>query len=74
MPKSNFLPHKVYIKLYVLGSAMVDWIGAHVAGRDVVTKDDGRMIWCIVELTKKLSQTCAFSYSISDTSIFSFSA
>jgi len=36
-PKSNVLPNKVKIDLDVLGALMLDGVGGHVYGADIVT-------------------------------------
>jgi hypothetical protein len=40
LANSDFFPDEVHIELNVLGAFMVHWVGAHVAGGDVVAEDD----------------------------------
>jgi len=69
----NTLPHEVEIDLNVLGALMLDGVGAHVNGADVVTIDQRGALRSSMELKEKLTQPSGFGDTIGHCTILSFS-
>jgi hypothetical protein len=74
LANNDFLLHEVDIKLYVLRSFVMHWIGAHVASGDIVAEHDCCLVQGTVELVEQLSDLGAFGHSIGNPSIFGFDA
>ena len=58
---SNTLQHEVKINLNVLGALMLDGVGGHVDGTDVVTIDQGSTPRRCMKLEEKLAQPSGFA-------------
>ena len=66
----NTLPHEVEIDLNVLGALMLDGVGAHVNGADVVTIDQrGAPEWSM-KLEEQLSESCSLCNTIGYSPVF----
>jgi len=66
---SNTLPHEVKINLNVLGALMLDGVGGHVDGADVVTIDQGSTPRRCMKLEEKLAQPSGFGNTISHSTV-----
>lgn len=65
----NALPNEVQIDLDVLGALMLDGVGGHVDGADVVTVDKSSAAQRDVQLQEKLSKSGDLCNSIGDCSV-----
>ena len=72
--KSYLFPNKMQVDLYVLGALMLNRVGRHVDGADVVTVDKDRPTKWHMKLMEELAQPGDLSNSISHGPIFSLSA
>jgi hypothetical protein len=70
---SNTLPHEVKIVLNVLGVLMLNRVGGHVDGVNVVTIDQRSALRRSMELKEKLAQPGGFGYAIGHGTLLSFS-
>ena len=70
---SNTLPHEVKIDLNVLGALMLNRVGGHVDGTDVVAVDQRSVPRRCMKLNEKLTQPSGFCNTISHCAILSFS-
>jgi len=70
---SNTLPHEVKIDLNVLGALMLNRVGGHVDGADVVAVDQQSASRRCMKLNEKLAQPSGFCNTISHCAILSFS-
>ena len=66
---SNTLQHEVKINLNVLGAWMLDRVGGHVDGADVVTIDQGSTSRRCMKLKEKLAQPGGFGNTISHSTV-----
>jgi len=66
---SNMLPHEVKINLNVFGALMLDRVGGHVDGADVVTIDQRSTPRRCMKLEEKLAQPGGFGNAISHSTI-----
>ena len=71
--KSYLFPNKMQVDLYVLGALMLNRVGRHVDGADVVTVDQCSSTKRCVQLKKKLAQPSRLSDCISNDAILSVS-
>ena len=69
----NPLPNEVEINLNMLGSLMLNRIGGHVDGADVITIDQRSALRRSIELKEKLAQPGGFGDAIGHGTILSFS-
>ena len=69
---SNTLPHEVKINLNVHGALMLDGVGGHVDGADVVAIDQRSAPRRCMELEEKLTQPSGFGNAIGHGAILSF--
>jgi len=70
---SNTLPNKMKINLNMFGALMLDGIGGHVDGADVVAVNQGSPANRRVQLNQKLAQPRNFCNSMGDSSVFGVS-
>ena len=69
----NPLPNEVEINLNMLGSLMLNRVGGHVDGADVVTIHQCGTAKGSTKLLEELAQPCRLGDSISHCAILSFS-
>jgi len=62
----------VKINLNVLGALMLNGVGRHIYGADVVTVDQSGMVQRCMQLRQQLSYPRGFSNGIGDRTILSF--
>ena len=72
--KSYLFLNEVQVDLYVLGALMLNRVGRHVDGANVVTIDEDRPAKWHMKLMKKLAQPGHLSDSIRHSPILSLSA
>jgi len=70
---SNTLPNKMKINLNMFGALMLDGIGGHVDGADVVAVNQGSPANRCMQLNQKLAQPRNLCNSIGDSSVFGLS-
>uniref|UniRef100_A0A0A8YGQ0 Uncharacterized protein n=1 Tax=Arundo donax TaxID=35708 RepID=A0A0A8YGQ0_ARUDO len=73
MTNGYLLLDKVNINFNVLGVPMLDRVGGHVDGANIVTIDNSCRLQGKVELTKKLMNPPTFCNGVSYSTILSFS-
>ena len=64
-PKGHLLTNKVYVKLNVLRSSMVDRVGGEVHGGDVVAVDECGLVNITKQLLEQLTKPRAFGNGVS---------
>ena len=70
--KGHSFSNEVKINLNVLGTLMLNGVGRHVYGVDIVTIDQGRLAERCVQLSQELAQPGSLSYGIGYSTILSF--
>lgn len=69
--KSNLIPHKVNINLYVLGALVMNRVGGQVDSRDLVKIYQGGTSRREAEVTKKMPKPGSLGHCIGDDTVFS---
>ena len=64
-PKGHLLTNKVYVKLNVLRSSMMDRVGGEVHGGDVVAVDQHGLMNITKQLLEQLTKPRAFGNDVS---------
>ena len=72
--KGDLLSDEVDVELDVFRASMVDGVGSHVDGRNVVAEDDGGLGQGDAQFTKELSKPVAFSNGVGDSALLRFRA
>jgi hypothetical protein len=70
----NSLSDKVEVDLNVFGALMLNWVGGHIDGTDVVTKHQCGTAKRGVQFLEKLTQPGGLGNSIGHRAILDFSA
>ena len=69
--ESHLLANEVDVDLNVLGTAVVDQVGSHVDGADVVAVDHGSHLQRDMEFLNELAQPATFGDHMSDSPVLS---
>ena len=70
----NTIANEVEIDLDVFGTLMLDGVGGHVDGADVVAEDDRRRRRWSMKLLEKLPKPTRLSHGVSHGAVLGFSA
>jgi len=73
LAKGHLLAHKVNVNLNMLRALVVDRIGRHVDGADVVAEDHRSLGQLKMELLKELPQPTALGHNVSHSTVFCLS-
>lgn len=71
---SNLVTHKVEINLNMIGTLMLDQVGGHVHGADIVVEDNGDLGEKMVKFMEKLVHPSSLGDCIGNSTVFSLSA
>ena len=69
LAKRHLLSNKVDVDFDVLGSPMLDGVGCHVDGADIVTENHGGSGQGVVKLAKELADPAAFGDGVSNSPV-----
>ena len=69
LAKRHLLSNKVDVDFDVLGSPMLDGVGCHVDGPDIVTENHGSSSQWVVKLAKELADPAAFGDGVSNSPV-----
>ena len=69
LTESHLLTDEVDVNLDVLGTAVMDWVGCHVDGADVVTVNDFGDLQGKMKFLKVLSKPTAFCDHMSNSHV-----
>ena len=69
LSESHFLAHEVDVELDVLRASMMNWVGRHVRGGDVVAVHHGGLGQRHAELAEKLTKRAALGDSVGDRTV-----